>query len=90
MVKNEFVLTREYVNEVIGMRGFAAQIAALAIDLARQAGEPVTRPLSREQIERAVLTNGVESRLIMDALIARLEALNREGKLPSDASLPIW
>ena len=37
-----------------------------------------------------MLTNGVESRLIMDVLIARLEGLNREGKLPSDASLPLW
>ena len=90
MATNDFALTTEFVNEVINARSFTVHIADLAIDLARQAGEPVSRPLSKAQIERAVLVNGTEARLVMDALIARLETLCREGKLPEEASLPRW
>lgn len=90
MAENEFVLTREFVNEVINARVFTAHIADLAIELARQSGETVSRPLSQAQIERAVLANGTETRLVMDTLIVRLEAMHREGKLPNDASLPRW
>ncbi len=90
MAENAFSITREFVNEVIGARVFTAHIAELAIELARQAGETVSRPLSPAQIERAVLANGTETRLVMDALINRLETLHREGKLPEEASLPRW
>ena len=90
MAENEFVLTREFVNEVINARVFTTHIADLAIELARQSGEAVSRPLSQVQIERALLANGTETRLVMDTLIVRLEALYREGKLPEDASLPRW
>ena len=90
MSEKRFVLTREFVGEVITARNYAAHIAELASELARAAGEPVQRPLSREQIERAVQVNGTETRLVMDALIARLEALREEGQLPEDAAVPIW
>ncbi|MEO7062696.1 MAG: hypothetical protein ABI082_02830 [Dokdonella sp.] len=90
MVDNAFAITREFVNEVIDARVFTVHVANLAIELAKQAGEPVSRPLSQAQIERAVLANGIESRLVMDALITRLEGLHREGKLPEEASLPRW
>ena len=90
MVKNEFALTREFVDEVINARVFTIHITDLAIELAKQAGEPVSRPLSQAQIERAVLANGTEARLVMDALIVRLETMYREGKLPEEASLPRW
>lgn len=90
MSANGFVLTREFVNEVIAMRTFTAHIAELAAVLATQAGETVTRPLSPAQIERAVLANGTEARFVMDALLTRLEAMHREGKLPEDASVPRW
>lgn len=90
MVDNAFAITREFVNEVINARVFTVHLTNLAIELARQAGEPVSRPLSQAQIDRAILANGVESRLVMDALISRLEALHREGKLPEEASLPRW
>ena len=89
-MSKQFSLTREFVNEVIGMRAFAVHVAELAVELARQAGEPVTRPLSKAQIERAVQTNGAETRLIMDALIAHLEMRYREGGLPEDAGVPRW
>ncbi|GAA0717871.1 hypothetical protein [Dokdonella soli] len=90
MPENEFSLTREFVNEVIDMRGFAAHVAELAVEMARQAGEPVTRPLSKAQIERAVQANGTETRLVMDALIAHLETMYREGSLPEDAGVQRW
>lgn len=90
MAQNEFALTRQYVNEVVDRRAFGARIAQLAFDMAKQAGEPVTRPLSQAQVERAVLANGVETTLAMDALITRLETMYREGKLPEDAGLPVW
>lgn len=90
MAENAFSITREFVNEVIDARVFTVHIAELAIELARQAGETVSRPLSPAQIERAVQANGTETRLVMDALINRLEMLHREGKLPEEASLPRW
>lgn len=90
MPEPSFYLTREFVSEVIIARNFAARIAELAVKLAQSAGEPVQRPLSQTQLERAVRTNGDETRLVMDALITRLEALQREGKLPGDASVPNW
>lgn len=90
MARNEFALTREYVNEVVARRGYGARIADLAVEMAKQAGEPVTRPLSPAQIERAVLANGAETKLVMDTLIARLEAMYRDGELPEDAGLPVW
>ncbi len=90
MVDRTFALTREFVNEIIDARVFTVHLTNLAIELAKQAGEPVSRPLSQAQIERAILANGVESRLVMDTLITRLEALHSEGKLPEEASLPRW
>ena len=86
MAENEFALSREFVNGGIDARVFTAHIADLAVELARGGdGEPA---LSQAQIERAVLPNGTETRLVMDTLIVRLEALYREGKLPQEASLP--
>lgn len=90
MAENEFSLTREFVTEAIGMRGFALHIAELAVALASKAGEPVTRPLSKAQIERAMQANSAETRLVLDALIAHLETLYREGRLPEDAGVPRW
>lgn len=90
MAENAFAITREFVNEVVDARVFTTHIVTLAIELAKAEGEAVSRPLSQAQIERAVIANGIESRLVMDTLINRLEALQREGKLPEEASLPRW
>ena len=90
MAQKDFALTREFVNEIVDRRAFGARIAQLAFEMAAQAGEPVTRPLSQTQIERAVRANGVETKLAMDALITRLETMYREGGLPEDAGLPVW
>ncbi|GEM_PF-2417441 len=90
MPEKSFALTREYVGQSIATRNYAATIADLAATLAREAGETVRRPLTREQIERAIQVNGEETRMVMDALITRLERLQREGKLPTDAVVPLW
>lgn len=90
MSNQDFSLTREFVDEAVALRGYSLRLAELAIDLARQAGEPVSRPLSKAQIERAVQVNGAETRHMMEALIAYLEGLYREGRLPEDAGVPRW
>ena len=73
MAIQDFALTREFVNEAANLRGYSIRLAELAIELAKQAGQTVSRPLSKAQIERAVEVNGAETRLVMDALIGYLE-----------------
>lgn len=90
MPNESFLLSREYVAQSIAARGYATHIADLAIALAHEAGEPVRRPLTQSQIERAIQVNGEETRLVMDALTARLQRLAEEGKLPEGAAVPLW
>jgi hypothetical protein len=90
MANQEFSLTREFVNEAVDLRGYSMRLAELAIELAKQAGEPVSRPLSKAQVDRAVEVNGAETRLVIESLIAYLERLYREGRLPEDAGVPRW
>jgi hypothetical protein len=86
MANQEFSLTREFVNEAVDLRGYSMRLA----ELAKQAGEPVSRPLSKAQVDRAVEVNGAETRLVIESLIAYLERLYREGRLPEDAGVPRW
>lgn len=88
MPNESSVLTRQFVDEVITMRSYACQIADLAATMAREAGEPLHRPLSREQIQRAIEVNGAEANLVLDALLTHLETMQQSGKLPEQASLP--
>jgi hypothetical protein len=90
MANQEFSLTREFVNEAVDLRGYSMRLAELAIELAKQAGEPVSRPLSKAQVDRAIEVNGAETRLVIESLIAYLERLYREGRLPEDAGVPRW
>jgi hypothetical protein len=90
MANQEFSLTREFVNEAVDLRGYSMRLAELAIELAKQAGEPVSRPLSKAQVDRAIEVNGAEMRLVIESLIAYLERLYREGRLPEDAGVPRW
>lgn len=90
MHTKDVALSRQFVDESIGIRSYALHIADLAATLARDGGSPPQRPLSREQIERAIEVNGLETRMVMDTLISRLEKLLREGKLPEDAAVPLW
>lgn len=90
MQTRNFALSRRFVDESIATRSYASRIAELAADLARKAGEVPDRPLSQGQIDRAVDVNGIESRMVMDALVRRLEQKLKEGELPEDASVPVW
>jgi hypothetical protein len=62
-------LSTGFFNQLAQKRQFAARIAELAAAMAAQAGETVTRPLSREQLERAFQANLVETGLVMDLVL---------------------
>ncbi len=62
-------LSTGFFNQLAQKRQFAAHIAEIAAAMATQAGETATRPLSREQLERAFQANFVETGLIMDLLM---------------------
>ncbi|KAB2897160.1 MAG: hypothetical protein F9K31_12255 [Dokdonella sp.] len=86
----QFLLKREFFEQAIQTRIYTSQLAELAARLAAAAGEHVTRPLTAQQIARAVEVNGIETQLALDALTQRLQKLYREGKLPEDAGVPRW
>ncbi|MBX3689794.1 hypothetical protein [Dokdonella sp.] len=90
MADKDFVLRREFLEQAIQARIYAAHLAELAVRLAEAAGERVTRPLTAAQIARAVEVNGTETALALDALVARLEQLYRKGELPQEAGVPRW
>jgi len=62
-------------------RLFALQIAALAEQMARQAGEPANRPLTRAQLERALQANSVETGLVMESVFAWAGEMLKAGEL---------
>jgi hypothetical protein len=62
-------LSTGFFSQLAQKRQFAAHIADLAATMAAQAGEAVTRPLSRAQLERAMEANYVETGLIMDLVL---------------------
>mgnify|MGYP001196726354 CR=1 FL=1 len=62
-------LSTGFFNQLAQKRQFAACIADLAAAMATQAGEAATRPLSREQLERAFQANLVETGLVMDLVL---------------------
>ena len=62
-------LSTGFFNQLAQKRQFAACIAELAVAIAAQAGETATRPLSREQLERAFQANLVETGLVMDLVL---------------------
>ena len=62
-------LSTGFFNQLAQKRQFAACIAELAVAIAAQAGETATRPLSREQLERAFQANLAETGLVMDLVL---------------------
>lgn len=62
-------LSTGFFSQLAQKRQFAAHIAELAAIMAGQAGETVTRPLSRAQIERALQANHAETGLVMDLVL---------------------
>lgn len=62
-------------------RALAMQMAQLAIELARQAGEEVRRPLASHQIARALDVNIQEWNLMLQHMTARWARLRDAGQL---------
>lgn len=71
-------LSTSFFAQLTQKRLFAARISDLAAELARQAGESIERPLTREQLDRALKVNHVESAVVMDLV---LEWAGRERAL---------
>jgi hypothetical protein len=76
-----------YLNRDLYERMLAARIADLAVELARQAGEEVKRPLSREQLDRALSVNAREADIVTAFLWEGYEKAHSDGTLPAQAYL---
>ena len=77
-------LSTNYFSQLTQKRLFTAQIAELAVTLAAQAGETVTRPLSQAQLTRALQANFAETEIVMDLVLAWASELKRHGKISDD------
>lgn len=77
-------LSRSFFSQLTEKRMFAAQIAELAVTMAQQAGETVTRPLSKAQLERALQANYAESGMVMDLVLAWAGELSKSGEISAD------
>jgi acyl-CoA reductase-like NAD-dependent aldehyde dehydrogenase len=80
MANQEFSLTREFVNEAVDLRGYSMRLAELAIELAKQAGEPVSRPLSKAQVDRVTnyIQKGIdEGAKVVTGGVGRPEGLDK-------------
>lgn len=78
---NTAALSTGFFLQLTQKRLFAAQIADLAVTMAQQAGETVTRPLSSAQLERALLANHVEAGIVMDLILDWAEELKKTGQI---------
>ena len=77
-------LSTSFFSQLTQKRLFAAQIAEIAVGMAEQAGEPVTRPLTLAQLERAFEVNRAESAIVMDLVLAWAGELKAHGLLSAD------
>lgn len=75
-------LSTSFFLQLTQKRLFAAEIARLAVTMAEQAGESVTRPLSREQLQRAVVANYEEATQVMDLILEWATVQHKDGKIP--------
>jgi hypothetical protein len=77
-------------NVLITMRLWSLGVADLAAELARQANEEVTRPLSEAQIHRALESHRKEHSVCMAWLLDVWEQIEQESQampeIPSSAS----
>lgn len=78
---NAAALSTGFFLQLTQKRLFAAQIAELAVTMAQQAGETVTRPLSPAQLERALQANHVETGIVMDSILAWAGELKKTGQI---------
>lgn len=70
-----------FFSQLTQKRLFAAQIAELAVSMAQQAGESVTRPLSKDQLDRALQANLAETDAVMALVLAWAGELNKRGEI---------
>ncbi|HET7064237.1 MAG TPA: hypothetical protein VFI49_08150 [Rudaea sp.] len=80
--QKELMLNADFINEEVSQRSLTNALAQLAIELAQQAGEAVSRPLTREQLARAVLANTSEMVDVMNLCRDRWNRLDAENSLP--------
>jgi hypothetical protein len=74
-------LSDTFITDEITDRLLTCSLADLAVDLARQAGEEVRRPLSLDQLARAVHANTEERQAIWRLLETRWAEMHRDGDL---------
>lgn len=72
---------------LIAMRSWTIGVGELATEMARQAGEEVTRPLSDAQIRRALEAHRKEYSVCLKWLLDEWDQDEQENRAPSD-SLP--
>ena len=77
-------LSTSFFTQLTKKRLFAARIAELAVTLAQQAGDPVTRPLSRAQLERALTANHAETAIVMDLVLEWAGEQRTQGAISED------
>lgn len=77
-------LSTNFFSQLTQERLLTAHIAELAVTMAEQAGEAVTRPLSPAQLERALQANYVETGIVMDLVLAWAGELKESGSLSDD------
>jgi hypothetical protein len=79
-------------NVLIAMRLWSLNVSELAVELARQANEEATRPLSEAQIRRALDAHREEHSVCMTWLLDVWDQIERENQampeVPSSASSP--
>lgn len=77
-------LSTSFFAQLAQKRLFTTHIAELATALAGQAGESVTRPLSKAQLERALQVNYAESQIVMDLLLDWAGEQRARGEISED------
>lgn len=78
-------LTKVFADEEVMDRQLAYFLGQLAADLAAQAGEEVKRPLSRDQLARALRVNYEEMTHVRSLMAEHWAALHRRGALSEAA-----
>ena len=69
-------------NVLLSMRIWSLGICDLGVELARQSGEPVHRPLSDAQIKRALEAHGQEHSVCMAWLLDAWDRIEKEARAP--------
>ena len=82
---DDLVLNRRFVQSAQLMRLLTVHLAELAVRLADQAGEAVQRPLSEEQLRRALDVNTEEADHIEGMIWSAWHASAQAGDLPESA-----